>query len=427
MLPSKEYMREFFSITDSTENRITFFHLAFFLAALPFDRIYSELSLISLLIHTLIHIKPRNISWDRVIKAMVPAAIYFVACAGTTYSHYIDRAFFEWEILLAMILFPFIFAVNTFDGKRYTNQLLFVLGVSCVCTVGYLYISAFGAIAYHHLPLSAIFTGAFINHNFTQPIDLHATYFSMYIALSIPLFIHLWIKYRNVWARLIFFCCILLLLGGLLQLASRSVLVAVVLITCFVVPFFGMDKKQRNAFIIVGLAICSILVFVIMNNQTFRNRYITELKSDLSANTINSNVLEPRWVRWQCAVELIKSAPLLGHGSGSEIPLLKDLYFNKAYYQSYTNELNAHNQYFGILIETGIAGLFVFLWVLYKGFAAAVKTRNTYFFSFLLIVTVVGFSENIFSVNKTIFFFAFFFALFYQSGTGPQDKELIQK
>lgn len=420
-------MKEFFSIKDTTGNKITFFHLAFFLAMLPFDRIYSELALISLLIHTLIHIKPGNISIARLRNAMVPATIYLVICAGTAYSHYTDRAFFEWEILLALLLFPFIFSVTTFNCQRYTVPLLFALGISCVCTVIYLYVSAFADISYNHLPPSSIFTGAFINHNFSQPIDLHATYFSMYIALCIPLFIHLWMRNRNVWIRFINTFCIVVLLAGVLQLASRSVLIAVVLISCFVIPFLQLQKKQRRPFIITAVIISFIMALLIMNNDTFRSRYITGFRSDLSAGSANGNMLEPRWVRWQCAFELIKTAPLFGHGSGSEIPLLKELYFKKGYYQSYTNELNAHNQYLGILIETGILGLCVFLWVLYKGFSAAIKTRNAFFFSFLLIITMVGFSENILSVNKTIFFFAFFFSFFLQPAINVQEKKVTQK
>ena len=110
-------MRELFSIKDSTENKITFFHLACFLAALPFDRIYSELVLISLLIHTLIHIKPHAITRSVFKKMIAPAAIYLTVCLGTIYSHYTERAFFEWEILLALILFHlFLLSTHLTEG-----------------------------------------------------------------------------------------------------------------------------------------------------------------------------------------------------------------------------------------------------------------------------------------------------------------------
>ncbi len=406
-------MRELFIIKDSAENRITFYHFVFFLAALPFDRIYSEVALISLFLHTLIHLQPRNITRRDIAYAGIPALLYLITCMGTMYSSFTSRAFFEWEIQLALIIFPFIFLVTRLDLKKYTVNLLFLFGLSCVITIVYLYINAIAAISYNHLPFSVIFSPAFINHNFSQPIDLHATYFSMYIAVCIPLFIHLWISTQKKVPRLIYSLCILILFSGLFQLASRSVLIAVLIIVCFVIPFFGLDKKWRSKFILVSLILSLLSGTLITRNDTFRSRYITELKGDLSESIININIVEPRWVRWQCASELIKTSPVIGHGSGSEIPLLKELYFSKGYYHSYINELNAHNQYLGIWIETGFIGLMVFLWILYRGFAMAIKKRDLFFCSFLVIVTVVSFSENILSVNKTIFFFAFFYSFFY--------------
>jgi len=50
-------MKEIFFIQDTVENKVSYYHLAFFLVALPFDYFYSELILISFGLHTLIHVK----------------------------------------------------------------------------------------------------------------------------------------------------------------------------------------------------------------------------------------------------------------------------------------------------------------------------------------------------------------------------------
>ena len=50
-------MKEIFVINDTAENKISYYHLLAFLAALPFDRFYSQVVFIILIIHTLIHLK----------------------------------------------------------------------------------------------------------------------------------------------------------------------------------------------------------------------------------------------------------------------------------------------------------------------------------------------------------------------------------
>ena len=56
-------MKKIFFINDTVENKISYYHLLAFLAALPFDRLYSQVVLISFTIHTLIHIKKKKTSF----------------------------------------------------------------------------------------------------------------------------------------------------------------------------------------------------------------------------------------------------------------------------------------------------------------------------------------------------------------------------
>ena len=53
-------MKKLFIINDTLTNKISYYHLALFLIFLPFDRFYRELVLISLTVHTLIHVGKIN-------------------------------------------------------------------------------------------------------------------------------------------------------------------------------------------------------------------------------------------------------------------------------------------------------------------------------------------------------------------------------
>lgn len=406
-------MKSALLIVDSPVNRISYYHLAFFVASLPFDRLFSELALISLCIHTIVHFQPVKLGVKRMLGLLFPAALYLLTCLGTLYSPDPAQAFFEWEIQLALLLFPLIFLVNRLNLEKYAENLLVVLGFSCVLVTGYLFFYACKVIIYNHLPFSAIFSDAFLNQQFSQPLDLHATYFSMYIVISIPVFIRLLILPAKKNQRLLYVICITVLLAGLFQLSAKTVWAALFLIVIFAIPLLFLSRQQRFVFLLLSVLFFLFCIIFVASNEDFRQRYFSTLVGDLTQPAVMDGTVEPRIIRWKAAIGVIESAPFFGHGSGSELLYMKEAYYQHKYYSAYVNELNIHNQYLSILIKTGFAGLFVYLLILCKGFFLSLKQRNAYFLSFMILVTVVGFGENILDVNKGIFFFSFFYSLFY--------------
>lgn len=159
------------------------------------------------------------------------------------------------------------------------------------------------------------------------------------------------------------------------------------------------------------------MVGLISANRAFRNRYFRDLSSDLSLTVQNPQQLAPRAVRWKIGWELIKTAPFAGHGSGSEIALLKEGYFQHHLYNAYISELNVHNQYLSFLIKMGIPGLLGYLLILINAYRRAIQRKDLLFICFLVMISIAGLSENIFDVNKGIFFMAFFFTLFFLSNS----------
>lgn len=402
-------------ITDTTPNKLSFYLLLAFLVTLPFDMIYSETALVCLAIHTLIHLRKEqlhSISWGNLALLI---SVYLLTCLGTAYTAYTGEAFYEWERQLAFLLFPFILSVNPIDLRKYTVPLLKGLAISCTLTVLFLYFDALRVILYYHLPLKTLFSKAFLNHNFSMPIDLHATYFSMYIVMSAVTVTCLLTVAQSNRRRLILSIVLLILFAGMIQLAARAVLIAFLVINLSVIPLLLFKKRKRLKFLSAVSVVALLTIFFITTNESFKNRYVADLKNDLAQNIINNNALEPRAVRWECGWNLFKQSPVWGHGSGSEIALLKQEYFGHRYYYSYLNELNVHNQYLSFMIKTGITGFLVFLFLLFKGFQKAIRARDVFFLSFLVLITTVSFSENILNVNKGIFFVGFFFPFFYLS------------
>ena len=186
----------FFFIDDTLRNKISYYHILLFLVFLPFDRFYSQLVLISFTLHTIIHLK-KHLARSIISKpVIILTAIYFLNLIGLLYSVDITQGLKDIEKQLAILLFPVIFYLNELDLGKYRKRLLQIFGITCTVTILYLYFDAFRIIRYNRLPFSSLFTYAFINQNFSSSIDLHATYLSMYVALSLTFFLYLLLMKR---------------------------------------------------------------------------------------------------------------------------------------------------------------------------------------------------------------------------------------
>ncbi|MCU7548981.1 O-antigen ligase family protein [Chitinophagaceae bacterium LB-8] len=198
---------------------------------------------------------------------------------------------------------------------------------------------------------------------------------------------------------------------GLVQLGCKSIWFTELLILNILIPFYCYSSSNRIKAALVTLMVSSIAVIAILNLGSFRNRYVDGLKTEWSTEAITT-IADPRIERWKAAIELIWSSPIVGYGSGDEVDLLKAKYFQKKLYDSYLHHLNAHNQYLSIWIKFGIIGLLVYLYTLLYGYKLALQSRNILFLSFLLLITIVSFSESILDANKSLFFYSFFFSFF---------------
>ena len=405
-------MKKIVFIEDTMANKISFWHLACFLVLLPFDFFYSEIVLISFAIHTMIHCKKERLRLLFTKPVLILVILYFLGLITILYSRDKSEGFNVTGRQTALFLIPLLFVVNGLDLEKYKLLLLKIFAFTCVVTVLYLYVDAIRVITYFHLPASSLFSNMFINHNFSAPIELHATYMSMYVALSIFVLLYNLIQQSSFKRRLFYVISILVLAAGLVQLSSRAVVIALLIIINVAFPFFMLKGKRRIFFIIITTLFSAVSIFLVTKVNSFKVRYIGELKNDLTQVSVNNEILEPRIARWKLAMQLVKKSPIIGHGNGSEKRMLKQLYFENKLYISYLNEFNAHNQYLSFLLKTGIIGLLIYLYVLFFGFSLAVRKKDFIFLGFMIIVALVSISENILDVNKGIFFYSFFMSLF---------------
>jgi len=405
-------MKELFLIKDNLANKISYYHVMLLLLSLPFDRFYSHLILVSLAIHTIIQFKKASAKPLFTWRTAVLQSVFWVTLISTVYTINLKQSLLEWELYLPILLLPLIFCFNPLDLKKYRSQLFLTFALGCTATIIYLYFDVIATIRHYHLPSSAILSHAFTNHNFSEPIDMHATFLSLQIAVALIYLLSRLIGEKlSSSAKIFYIICCVILSTGIIQLSSKSVFAALFLVINFAIPYFLMRKSRRKwYFLISGILSCMVLIGI-FNFHALRDRYWVELKEDLSP-TFAGQTVEPRLERWKIAAGLISQSPVIGHGAGSEIGILQEKYFAKKFYSSYLHRLNAHNEYLSFLIKTGICGLAVYLATLIYGFKKAIRKRDVVFFSFMILIAIVSLSENVLDADKGVMFYSFFFSFF---------------
>jgi len=404
-------MKKLFILQDSLVNKISYFHLALLMASLPFDMIYSHIILISFALHTLIQLDVKKLKSIFNPRILASQSVFWVTAISTIYTTYKPEAFNEWGRQITIIVLPILLTLSNLDLKKYRANLLSIFSIICTASIVYLYIDAIHTIQHYHLPLRNLFTDTFTNHNFSEPLAIHATFLSMQLIVALIFLITALPKENKASLKVFYAFCILILTLGLLQLCSKSALFCLFVAANFVVPFYVFDKTRRRKFITTILAISFICLTGVLSVKTFRDRLFTSLELDI-AKPKPGALTEERMARWQTGAELIAKAPVIGHGAGSEIELLHEAFYQKKYYTSFLQHLNVHNQYLSFLIKSGLIGLLIYLITLWLGFKWALKQADPLFLTFMLLLAVVSLSENLLDVDKGIIFYAFFFSFF---------------
>ncbi|GLU51242.1 O-antigen ligase family protein [Dyadobacter frigoris] len=419
-------MKKLLWIEDSTGNQTSYYHLVLLLLSLPYDRFFSHLILISMTVHTIIQFNKKSVKPFFTLQNLLLQSVFFLTLFGTIYTANRPEAFKEWEKQISIFLIPVLFSMNSLDLKKYRNNLLILFSLSTTFAVLYLYSKALVTIQYYQFPLSALFTSAFTNHNFARPIEMHATFFSMQIALAIVFLISTVISIRELRSKIFYSICCIILAAGIVQLSSKSVSVALLLIINFAIPYFLLLNIRKVRFILLSVFLWIVLPTGVYQMDQFRERYVDDLKKDLSEASANE-LTDPRLARWEVAIKLAARSPFIGYGSGSEIELLGQRFYEKKFYRSFLYKLNSHNQYISFFIKTGITGLLIYLAVLFWGFKTSLIRRDLMLFCFIAIITAVSFSENFLDVDKGIFFYSVFFSLLIFSGSNPDKKAIEEK
>jgi len=417
-------LREILGSFEDRREKMRFILMLLFSFTLPFDRLYSSLLLNVLIAAVLIDLNKTK------LKAIprqvwIFQLVYFLGVIGYFYSYDHSAASFLLERQLAIILLPLVIPLAVSVNEQRTRLLLSFLAAGCVVALLFLFAKMCYFISGHlkSAVTEAILSGAFFNHQFSRPLGIHAGYLSLYVSMSVFYMVDEILSGESG-GRLFRILLLIVLLAGLIFLASRNTIIATVLILVFIYPLYKL--KKRRTYMLIAVSSLALVFLVVQKVPYLKGRFFVDLVYDIkpiqNETFINFNSAEPRFERWKAAAMLVGKSPLVGYGTGDEIGMLKYAYIRNGLYISYLMDFNAHNQYLSYLIKNGWPGLLIFLAAFAYYVFLALARRDFFYVGFLALLMIGFYTENILDANKGIFFFAFFNTVFGYSAIGALKK-----
>ncbi|OKS85652.1 O-antigen ligase family protein [Mucilaginibacter polytrichastri] len=403
-------MRKFWLIKDTIINQISYYHILLFFVCLPLDRFFSELIFISLTIHTLINLKKEDLKRIYDKRVLIVQAVFFVTLFSTIYTTNFKQALDDWGTQAHMLLVPMLFALHQPLINKYKKQLLSGYAWSCVLVVTVLFGIVLATIRHFHLPLSFIYTASFINHNFSKPVGIHATFFSILLVAAVVILFQDTLCEKKQSAKVILLTGIGILLLGLIQLSSKSAIISLLIVAYVFVPLYLFKGKKRLMLLIASLLITLLGTALVFRYDGLKTRLFSDLESDVDLNRFTL-VTDSRLDRWKATMHTVKAKPIFGFGTGTEKEVMEQTYFYNKLYHSFIHQLNAHNEFLSLLIKSGLVGLAVYLFALGYSLIISIRNKDLLLATCVVLIISTSVAENTLDANKGIFFYSAFFAL----------------
>lgn len=239
---------------------------------------------------------------------------------------------------------------------------------------------------------------------FTSVLDIHPAYLSAYFVFLFFFFTESIKKnYFTIPKRLT-------LLYGAAALYSLTIVfflrsqISMLSFVILLFVYFIIRLKKR------AWLVSFVLFTLLFLNYLFDTHRVSTFFDQYGKNV--STALDDRIKLWTGVAEGIKMSPILGAGTGSEQTLINEGYKKVGYLDGIKYTYNAHNQYLQFWSRNGVAELLCFLILLTYLFLRAVKMRSLAFLIFLMMVSLIMFTESFLNVQKGIVFFYFFACVF---------------
>ncbi|MBZ0207946.1 MAG: O-antigen ligase family protein [Flavobacteriales bacterium] len=354
---------------------------------------------------------------------LLPVAFYLLHVVGMAYSTDIAFGLFDLEVKLSLLLVPLVAAGLVHSGGKdflRTAMIAFSIGLLIAMALSVRSaLSCYGAIGGLE---------CFTQSNLSARI--HPSYMAWFACWTLFFWGKLLADGGLVpgrW-RMIVACFLVLLLGYIVMLTSKSGLVGLVVVMLFLVyhAMRTLDRRTGVALVVLLIVVMAIpLAFLgpVLSGRIHETVGAVQrmLDDDPSLVTVETSTNE-RLTAWGCSVDCLTASPW-GTGTGDIKHALMACYREKGATAAIQHRLNSHSQILQSGVALGWPGLLLVCAMMMVPLLIGIRRNDPFLSIFALLFIVNGAIESVLEVQAgVVFFILFYIVLVRRSSSVPQEK-----
>jgi len=402
--------------------RVVLYSAFLFGFLLPMSTNYSNIAIILFYIASVIFVvstKQNNFSRKQTFLLGSSILLIVPSCVNLIFTGFENSVMNIFVRRITFLLSPLIIVLlpRILIGKLRNKALL---GLICGCVISSLFLIFKNFERYFMSKGSFVIDKELFNYyhthvNFMSSIDIHPSYYGMYVLLALYA-----LYFLNIFKKRYIKAVIFMLFGlTVLFLNSRIIIFLSLLFLLWIlfneVKNIFQRKKAILLFAIGGFLIVTLLFVGLKNTylfQKFSKELVWDLSNQVGTKYNSKNKGDSRVARWQVATSLIKERPFFGYGVDSETLILEEKYLEYGMKTSANFKYNAHNQFLTTAIEGGVLSLLFVLGFFIYNIRLSWKANDLLSLFFILSIITVCIVESFLKRNAGITLVAFFGSLF---------------
>lgn len=333
---------------------------------------------------------------------------FLIQCLGLIYTDDLKRGLDTVTRLLPLVVLPGVIIAEKLN-KKDIDKLLNLTKFWMVLVMFYLSLYQFFI---EERPISSTVHFAF------ETLGISQHYVAILLVVSIMIALHQIYNKENVIINT--GSAIILVLFLFLFSSRTSIIFLLISVAIFFYKNFRHYKLKYKFTLLAGVFFVAILGFI--SSKELRKKtdilikttdFDIEIIKTKNSITFVKNTFEQRIMINYASLQIIKSNPVLGVGTGDYLNVLQDEYKKLNFIAGIKGRFNAHNQYFEDYIKVGILGFIGFLILIYALFKYSYKEKSFMFYC-AFAISIVCLFESFLDRHHGTAFLGFFIPLFYK-------------
>ncbi|WOI22395.1 O-antigen ligase family protein [Nonlabens ulvanivorans] len=366
--------------------------------------------------------KPKSVEKKKIWQPIVLSSLIVIYAISLLYTQDLKTGFKRLETGASLFLVPWLFYFLGSRIKLSRAHLKIVFHTYFWAAVLYavIIIIFFMSIGYYSGEHNLEYCLSWLD-GMLWGLSQHAIYASMILGIALLITPFIFKDYKG-WKKVLIAIGFLMLIY-MLFLMFRKGVVAAIIIAAFTY-FLTNFKKIKKVSVLLITSV--VLIAGIFMKDKISERVTEVFRKETYSQVDIEKSTSMRFAIYNCVVDDIKKSPWIGHGIGDGYELIENCLRDKhgIIFQDSKLRKNAHNQYLGIWLYTGLAGLLLFVFQLFLYYKKAITDKNVLFIQLLVFFSIVLLTENILDRATGVLLFALFLNMFFFMKLKAENKIL---